>query len=87
MPGSLVDLPPTLTQAASAQSEDLLEDERERQARLDVRSGAFVILGGLLITFGTIIFPTEQGTWLFAWGPFAYGAFRLARGLQRKGKL
>jgi len=88
-PGSLVQLPPapTPTQADPTESDEHPEDHRERQARLDVRTGVFGILAGLAITVGTIMFPTERGTSLFAWGPIAYGVFRLARGLDRRAKL
>ena len=57
------------------------EDARARQARLDVRTGIFGIAAGLVITFGTLVFPTERGTSLIAWGPIGYGLYRLLRGL------
>ena len=85
-PGSLVKLPTRATQDDLAESEEPPEDLRERQARLDVQTGVFGIVAGLVITVGTIIFPTERGTSLLAWGPIAYGVFRLARGLERKPK-
>jgi hypothetical protein len=85
-PGSLVRLSSTLTQEDVIESAAPPEDERQRQARLDVRTGAFGILAGVAITIGTIMFPTERGTSLFAWGPIAYGVFRLVRGLERRAK-
>ena len=85
-PGSLVELLATSMQDGSAESDESPEDLRELQARLDVRTGVFGILAGVAITLGTIIFPTERGTSLVAWGPIAYGVFRLVRGLERKPK-
>jgi hypothetical protein len=85
-PGSLVELPTRATQDDSVDSDEPPEDLRERQARLDVRTGVFGILAGVAITVGTIIFPTERGSSLLAWGPIAYGVFRLVRGLERKSK-
>ena len=84
-PGSLVELPPT-TQEESSESAEPDEDLRDRQARLDVRTGVFGILAGVAITFGTMIFPTEKGASLLAWGPIVYGVFRLVRGLEQKPK-
>jgi hypothetical protein len=85
--GSLVQLPSsTLTQGDPTGSEETPESLRDRQATLDVRTGVFGILAGLAITFGTIMFPTVSGTSLLAWGPIAYGVFRLVRGLERRAK-
>lgn len=81
-PGAMVQLPPsTLAQGDSTEPEEGPDDLRQRRARSDVRTGVFGILAGLAITAGTMVFPTEQGTYLFAWGPIAYGVYRLARGL------
>ena len=79
-PGSLIALqpPPSATLDESAETQ---ADLRSQQARQDVRTGVFGILAGLVITFGTIMFPNEHGTSLIAWGPIGYGLYRLIRGL------
>jgi len=83
-PGALVQLPPTTsTQEDSTAPEEGPEELRQRQARLDVLTGVFGMLAGAVITAGTMAFPTERGTYLFAWGPIAYGGYRLVRGLTR----
>jgi hypothetical protein len=79
--GSMVRLPVSSKDAESSVSRQEL---REQQATSDVRNGVFGLLAGVAITVGTIIFPTERGASLFAWGPMAYGLFRLARGLWRR---
>lgn len=83
-PGSMVQLPPsTSTEDESTEPEEGPEELQKRQARSDVLTGVFGILAGAAITIGTMVFPTERGTYLFAWGPIAYGAYRLGRGLIR----
>jgi hypothetical protein len=84
-PGAMVQVPAApATHEAGAEAED--EDAQQRQARSDVLTGVFGILAGAAITFGTMVFPTERGTSLFAWGPIGYGVYRLFRGLERRTK-
>lgn len=82
-PGTVVQVPSApVTHEDSAESAHGAEDAQERRARSDVLTGVFGILAGAAITFGTMVFPTERGTSLVAWGPIAYGVYRLVRGLE-----
>lgn len=82
--GSWVALTPRAAVHDEAKASEPDEDLRDRQARKDVRAGMFAISAGMFITLVTIVVPTERGEVLLAWGPIAYGAYRLVRGLDRK---
>jgi len=57
------------------------------QARLDLVTGAFCIVGAVALTVGTFVLALNGGTYFVVLGPLVFGISRLGRGwMHRAGK-